>query len=137
MAAIRGGRAHERYGWTILLVSAILGLLSALVLVFSPLSIMVEPAFAAGIVPGALRAWGITWVFFNILALAILLGNFRKGERWAWWALWLLPLLWLSHFLVNPATVHNLVIAIITALGLVLPYRRFFSASAEQPSHVR
>ncbi len=65
------------------------------------------------------------------------LRNFRKGERWAWWALWLLPLLWLSYFLVNPDTVHNLVIAIITTLGLVLPYRRFFSASAEQPSHVR
>jgi hypothetical protein len=44
-------------------------------------------------------------------------------EQWAWWALWLLPLLWLSNFLVNPATVHNLVIAVITALGLILPLR--------------
>ncbi len=137
MAANRGGRAYEGYGWVILLVSAVLGLLAGLMLAFAPLSIMVEPAFAAGNVPGALRAWGITWVFFNVLALVILLRNFRKGERWAWWALWLLPLLWLSYFLVNPDTVHNLVIAIITALGLVLPYRRFFSASAEQPSHVR
>ena len=56
--------------------------------------------------------------------LIVLFKSFRKGEQWAWWALWLLPLLWLSHFLVNPATVHNLVIAVVTALGLILPYRQ-------------
>ena len=66
--------------------------------------------------------------------LIILFKSFRKGEQWAWWALWLLPLLWLSPFLVNPATVHNLVIAVITALGLILPYRTFFSDSAERSS---
>jgi hypothetical protein len=96
----RGGSV----GWIILLVSTVLGLLAAVVLTLSPTSILVEPAFRAGNVPGALRAWGVTWVFFNVLALVILFRNFRKGERWAWWALWLLPLLWLSHFLVNPAT---------------------------------
>ncbi len=41
------------------------------------------------------------------------------------------------HFLFNPFTIQDLEIAVITALGLVLPCRRFFSASAEQPSHVR
>ena len=39
----------------------------------------------------------------------------RRGP--AWWALWLLPVLWLFHFLFNTATVHNLIIAIITAVG--------------------
>ena len=109
-----------------------MGLLSALVLVFSPLSITVEAALAAGNVPGVLRAWGITWVFFNLLELIILFKIFRKGEQWAWWVMWLLSLLWLSHFLANPATVHNLVIAVITALGLILPYRTCFYASAER-----
>ena len=137
MVTTRNERAYERYGWMILLVSAVLGLLAALMLTFSPLSIMVEPAFRVGNVTGALRAWGLTWVFFNIFALTILFRNFRKGERWAWWALWPLPLLWLSYFLVNPATVHNLAIAIITALGLILPYRSFFSAWAEQSSRAR
>ncbi len=121
----------EKYSWIILLVSAVLGLLAGLVLTFAPLSIMVEPAFAAGNVPGVLRAFGLTWIFFNIFVLIILFRNFRKGERWAWWVLWLLPLLWMFHFLVNPATVHNLAIAIITTLGLILPYRIFFSASEE------
>ena len=136
MAATRGGRIYERYGWIILLVGAVLGLLTGLALTFAPLSIMVEPAFAAGNVPGVLRAWGITWVFFDIFALVILFKNFRKGERWAWWVLWLLPLLWLFHFLFNPSTIQNLVISAITALGLVLSYQGFFSASADRPSHV-
>jgi hypothetical protein len=135
MAATKGGRAYERYSWVILLVSAVLGLLVAVVLVLSPTSILFEPAFAAGSVPGAIRAWGATWLFFNISVLVILFMGFRKGERWAWWTLWLLPLLWLTHFF-NPSTVHNLVIAVVTALGLVLSYRGFFSAPTDQRSLV-
>ena len=68
MVTTRNERAYERYGWMILLVSAVLGLLAALMLTFSPLSIMVEPAFRVGNVTGALRAWGLTWVFFTISA---------------------------------------------------------------------
>ncbi len=136
MTASTAQRGYERYGWIILLVSAVLGVLVSVVLTFSPNSMLFEPAFAEGNVPGALRAWGVTWLFFNILVLIILFRNFRQGEQWAWWALWLLPLLWLSHFLFNPFTVHNLVIAVITAVGVILPYRTFFSASSEQPSRV-
>lgn len=125
-----------RYGWIILLVSAVLGLLVSLLLTLSPNTVLFQPAFRVGNVPGALRAWGVTWLFFNVIALVVLFRGFRQGEQWAWWTLWLLPLLWGSHFLFNPSTVHNLVIAIITAAGLILPYRRFFSASGEQTSRV-
>ncbi len=124
-----------RVGWIILLVSAILGSLAGLTLIFAPLSIMVEPAFAAGSVPAILRTLGLTWIFFNVLEVVILFRNFRRREQWAWWVLWLLPVLWVCHFLFNPATVHNLVIGGVTALGLVLSYRGFF-ASGEQPSRV-
>ena len=127
----RGGRV----GWIILLGSASLGSLAGLTLILAPLSIMVEPAFAAGNVPAILRTLGLTWIFFNVLEVVILLRNFRAGEQWAWWALWLLPVLWIFHFLFNPATVHNLVIGVVTALGLLLSYRGFF-ASGGQPSRV-
>jgi hypothetical protein len=126
-----------RYGWIILLISAILGLLLALLLTLSPNTVLFEPEFRAGNVPGALRALGITWLFFNVFTLIVLFKGFRQGERWAWWTLWLLPLLWLSHFVFNPSTFQNLVIAIITAVGLILPYRTFFSALGEEPSRVR
>ncbi len=55
MAASGGARGHERYGWIILLVSAILGQFFALVLVVAPTSVMVLPEFRAGEVPGVLR----------------------------------------------------------------------------------
>jgi hypothetical protein len=122
-----------RYGRIIILFSAILGLLAALLVTISPTTVLFEPEFRAGDVPGALRAWGVTWLFFNVFALVILFRGFRQGERWAWWTLWLLPLLWLFHFLVNPSTVHNLVIAVITAGGLVLAYRAFFPPRASSP----
>lgn len=125
-----------KYAWIILLLSAILGLLAALLLTISPTTVLFEPEFRAGDVPAVLRAWGITWLFFNVFVLLVLFRGFRQGERWAWWTLWLLPLLWLSHFLVNPSTVHNLVIAVITAGGLVLAYRSFFLASSQQPPRV-
>jgi hypothetical protein len=74
-----------RYAWIIILLSAILGLLAALLLTISPTIVLFEPEFRAGNVPGALRAWGVTWLFFNVLALVVLFRGFRQGERWAWW----------------------------------------------------
>ena len=43
-------------------------------------------------------ALGTALVGFNIFALVMILIPYRKGERWAWYTLWMLPLLWLSHF---------------------------------------
>jgi len=127
----------KRIGWVILLASAVLGLLAGLTLVVAPLSIMVEPAFAAGSVPAILRALGLTWVFFNVFVLIVLVKYFRAGERWAWWVLWLMPVLWLFHFVVNPSTVHNLVIGVVTALGLILSYPGFSVGAAKEASSAK
>ena len=131
MAVFRGGR----YGSWLLLLSAAVGMLFAVIIAIAPNAILSAPGFRVGLAPLAIRFWGITWVGFSIFALVLILVPFRKGERWAWWALWLLPLLWLSHFVASLAP-HNLVLAIIGALGLILSYRTFFSSSAEPTSRV-
>ena len=136
MAVNRSGRAYERYGWVILLVSATLGLLLAVVLALAPNLIFSGSGFRVGNAPLVIRLWGITWVGFSIFALVMILVPYRRGERWAWYTLWLLPLLWLGHFVLSPDLIHNLVLAVISALGLILPYRRFFSDREEQPSRV-
>ncbi len=123
-----------KIGWVILLASALLGALGGVTLVVAPLSVMVEPAFAAGNVPAILRALGLTWVFFNVFVLIVLVKYFRAGERWAWWVLWLMPALWLFHFVVNPSTVHNLVIGVVTALGMLLSYPKFWAGTAKDAS---
>ena len=115
-----------RYGWIILLVSGILGLLVALLLTLSPNTVLVEPAFRAGNVPGALRAWGVTWLFFNVIALVVLFRGFRQGERWAWWTLWLLPALWLCLFFLDTSLIGLLTLTLISVTGLLLSLRRFF-----------
>ena len=136
MTATGGQRVCERRAWIVLMVSAVLALLAGQTLVLSPLSIVVEPAFAAGNVPAVLGTPGLTWVLFNVFIVLVLFRNFRNGERWAWWAPRLLPVMWLFHLLFNTATVHNRVIEIIAMLGLILTCRTVFSASGGRTSRV-
>ena len=110
----------------ILCAGAVLGLVGAVSVVL-PLG----PPVRSGTV-FAVRSWGATWAAFDILALAVILGPYRREERWAWYALWTLPLLWLSYFALAPSP-YNLAFALLTALGLILPYRTFFSGPGERP----
>ena len=125
--------AYGRYGWVILLAAAVLG-------IFGGVSVMVptNPTYQLPSVIWIIRAWGITWIGFNILALVLIVGPYRRGERWAWYALWLMPLLLVGYFVLSPELTMNLVLAILTAaLGLILPYRRYFPDADLQPSRVR
>jgi len=127
MSVARGG--YFKIGWVILLVSAGLGLVFATLLAIAPNSILPAHSFRVGDAPLAIRTWGVTWIAFSLIALVLLLIPFRRGERWAWVSLWPLPLLWLSHFALKPNTVHNLVIGVVTAVGLGLAFRAFFPKS--------
>jgi hypothetical protein len=118
----------ERYGLWLLLASAGVGILFAVILAITPNAILNDPSFRVGSAPVALRYWGITWVGFSIFALVLILVPFRRGERWAWWTLWVVPLLWLAHWVAVPLALHNPFLAAIGALGLILTRRRFFAA---------
>lgn len=130
----RTKRSFEGYGWVLLSASAILGIVAAVTTTLPPISWFWDPPFPG--VYSIMGALGVTWVGFNVLALVIILVPFRRAERWAWYTLWLLPLMWLSLFALSPDLPYFLALAIVTAVGLVLPYRRFFSKPEEQPSHV-
>ncbi len=124
---------YGRNAWIILLAAAALG-------IFGGVSVMVptNPTYQLPSVIWIIRAWGITWIGFNILALVLIVGPYRRGERWAWYTLWLMPLLLVGYFVLSPELTHNLVLAILTAaLGLLLPYRRYFPDEGQQPSRVR
>ncbi len=124
--------AYGKYGWMILFASAALGIFGGVALMF-PSDLTAQSARDLWLT----RAWGITWVGFNIFALAVIVGPYRRGERWAWYTLWLLPLLLLSYFVLLPEFPIYLILTVLTALGLILSYRTFFySGSEEQPSRV-
>ncbi len=122
-------RAYEKYGWMILAVSAVFGIVAAVLTTLPPLSWFTDPVIIMSY--SIMGGWGVTWVGFNIFALVLALIPFRRGERWAWYTLWMLPLLWLLQFALAPDLPYYLVLAIITTLGLILPYRRFFSGPEE------
>jgi hypothetical protein len=129
ITVIREERAYEKYGWMVLSASAILGIFAALITTLPPISWFWNPVFVSAY--SLMGAWGVTWVAFNILALVIIQIPYRKYERWSWYTLWMLPLLWLSHFAFSPDLTY-LMLAALTMIGLVLPYRRFFTRSEEE-----
>jgi hypothetical protein len=121
-------RAYEKYGWLILAVSAIFGIGAAAVIAAPSYYVLTDPLYR-DFYP-VIIAWGAVLVSFNIFALVLTLIPFRGGERWAWYTLWKLTLLWLSLFALAPDLPLYLAFAVSTAAGLLLPYRRFLSGSA-------
>jgi hypothetical protein len=130
MAGIGNEGGYERYGWMILSANAVLGIFAA-VLTSSPW-LFLSPSSHFGSAYPILGALGTALVGFNILALVMILIPYKRYERWAWYTLWMLPLQWFSQFVFSPDLTY-LILAALTALGLILPYRRFFSPGRKRP----
>jgi hypothetical protein len=129
MATIRNERAYEKYGWMILSASAVLGIVAAVVTTFPSLYVFSSPLYE-GAYP-IMGALGTALVGLNILALVMSVIPYRRGERWSWFTLWMLPLGWVSQFVLL-LDASFLVLAVLTTVGLVLPYRRFFSRAEKE-----
>ena len=79
---------------------------------------------------GNLGMLKISWSFF---LLAITLTGYRKGEKWAWYTLWLTPALLVGTGIFNSVFFNDISemlqwipITTISLIGLLLPYRKFF-----------
>jgi hypothetical protein len=125
-----GGRAYEGYGWVVLLISVLLGIFAALVAAFPPEYILSSPI--SGTAYPIMGALGMASIGFNIFAVVLTLIPYGRNERWAWYTLWMLPLMWLSQFALAADLAH-LILALLTTTGLLLPYRRFFSGRGRVP----
>jgi uncharacterized membrane protein YozB (DUF420 family) len=129
-AEVRKERVYEKYGWMVLAVSAVFGIVAAVLTTLPPLTWFTNPVIT--MTYSLMGALGVTWVGFNLFALILTLIPFRRGERWAWFTLWMLPLLWLSQFVLALDLSYYLVLAIISTVGLILPYRRYFSRTEKE-----
>ena len=126
-------KVYEKSGWMILSANALLGVVAGVLLSAPSLSMFSNPSFTSAYpIMGAL---GTALVGFNIFALVVILIPYRRHERWSWYTLWMLPLQWVSQFVFLPDLTY-LMLALLTSVGLVLPYRRFFSGSQEESSRV-
>lgn len=78
------------------------------------------------------REVGINDIGYGILVIAISFVSYRKGERWAWYALWIIPVR-IVGFMANDLSggssfgvVMGIPFIVVALLGLLLPYRKFF-----------
>src|SRR5574341_1464347 len=55
---------------------------------------------AAAMIDLKLRIGGIQFLFLGLFSMAVTLTGFRRGEKWAWYTLWLYPLFLGLHTLV-------------------------------------
>jgi hypothetical protein len=142
-------RVYEKYAWVILFALGLLWLVVGLVAVFHPEGIFETDAQSVTNIPwselkssspkaaefvifvyGQMGLLKISWSFFVI---AITLTGYRRGEKWAWYTMWSVPVLLVSDALFSSIfigdvsqTLQFIPITIITLLGLLLPYRKFF-----------
>ncbi|MFQ5950913.1 MAG: hypothetical protein ACE5KH_02375, partial [Candidatus Geothermarchaeales archaeon] len=80
---------------------------------------------AAVMIPS--RIFGIAALGLGIWLMLIAAFPFRKGERWAWYALWYLPVVVSGFLLLGPrAWLGTSITIVVLVAGLLLSYRNFF-----------
>ena len=142
-------RAREKYGWVIFLALGLLWLVVGLTQIFNP-DVMIDTdvqhvtgmslseleasnpesielvRFYMGIIGNLKTSW-------SFLVLAITLTGYRRGEKWAWYTLWLAPAILVSQGIIDIILLGDfnemlkwIPITSISLLGLLIPIRKFF-----------
>jgi hypothetical protein len=142
-------RAYVKYGWVVFLGLGLLWLVVGLTQVFNPEGLAddeaqhitdmslseLEASFpeATELVLFLFGAVGMLKTSWSLLVLAITVIPYRRGEKWAWYTLWLVPALLVGQGLFNSVFLGDfkemlewIPITTVTLLGLFLPYRKFF-----------
>ena len=142
-------RPWVKYGWVVYLFLGLLWLVVGLTQVLNPEELAndeaqhitgmslseLEASFpeATELVRFLFGAVGMLKTSWALLVLAITLTGFRKGEKWAWYTLWLVPATLVCQGLFNSVLLGDfnemlawIPITTVSLLGLLLPYRKFF-----------
>ena len=108
-----GQNSRFKFGWIILLVSAALMALGHFSMIFVlPDELTLFAGFAA----------------FNLYAFLVIYFPFRRGEKWAWVATWILPIGLALPAATDPdIAIYYYAVAGVCLLGLLLTMRDFFS----------
>jgi len=145
-------RIWEKYGWAWYLALGLLWLIVGISQVFAPDGLMDNEAqLVTGMSFSDLEALspettqlyrftygglGMLKINWSLLVIAITITGYRKGEKWAWYTLWLVPGILVGGALFNASWFGGLNEALnfapiltLSLLGLLLPYRNFFPKS--------
>ena len=142
-------RPWVKYGWVVYLLLGVLWLWVGLTQVFNPERLLdneaqhiigmslseLEASFpeATELVRFLHGAVGMLKTSWSLLVLAITLTGYRRGEKWAWYTLWLCPAILVGQGLFDSVFLGDfnemlqwIPITSISLLGLLLPIRKFF-----------
>jgi hypothetical protein len=137
-----GDRANiPKISWILVLTVAVLSVLSALYVGLTPTPDQTEleertwEQFArqdpevAALYSMDLALLGMSIGAFAVLATVVAAIPYRRGERWAWYALWVVPLLWggvAVRMFIDQYSAGSVyaVAAAIAVVGLLIPIRR-------------
>lgn len=140
--AMDGNRVTiPKISWMLVLAVAVLSVLSALYVGLAPTADQTElqgrtwEQFArqdpevAGLYSMDLALLGMSIGAFAVLAVVLAAIPYRRGERWAWYALWVVPLLWggvAARMFIDQYSAGSVyaVAAAIAVVGLLIPIRR-------------
>ncbi len=124
VVARRSEKGYEKYSWVTFLPGIVFYLVIGLGHILSPGT--VEPSAP----PTDVRLFGLGLIGLVVFGLAIIMTGFRRGEKWAWYSLWYYPIFFASIFALNTTdaywTTNSSVFLILSLIGLLLPYRKFF-----------
>ena len=154
MSAHISEKVYQTYAWVVLLVVCTLSLLIGLgdfilagdgdpalvesMIGTSWLEMKVSTSRVANLINLLTRILGAWLIGFSILGIGISSKGYRNGEKWAWWALWALPLTFALIFAafftaervpgssIPPALFSAPGLFVLSILGLLLPVRKFF-----------
>jgi len=145
-------KAYEKYAWILLFAIGVIFLVTA---VPHTLGINTDPETVERIAgmtlnelkdsnPGFFNLHIFYFSFGGLSDLgvaffitAISLTAYRKGEKWAWYALWFIPAYFIGCAAITISIESSLslllplaMFVILSLLGLLLPYRKFFPSKA-------
>jgi hypothetical protein len=146
---------HHRYAWIILFALGLLLSLSTLAILVGganpPMQFEVDTgvpwAVFAGDYPTVATLVslqelliGTGFLSGSLFATIVAFSKYRRGERWAWYIMWILPgmlglaaLLFFTHAQAYVGYYYLGAVAL-AVLGLLAPIRKFFGQSKEQSS---
>ncbi|MCL5949216.1 MAG: hypothetical protein M1490_01910 [Candidatus Bathyarchaeota archaeon] len=143
-------KIYEKYAWIIFFVIGAMTLVTAL---FHALGLNTDPALVESIAGKSIDALKSSDpMFFNLynfyfssgglsdLVFAFLLAvtsmtAYRRGDKWAWWAFWIVPVFFFGFAVLSfnlGASSASLMLPplmmfiILSLVGLLVPYRKFF-----------
>lgn len=129
-------KGYEKHAWILLFAYGALLLLEAITHIvgkgIEDIDLGTASAALANFVRLDDRLLGIAEAGFSILIMAISAKSYKRGERWAWYTLLVIPIFLLALPLNNPrgglafAYALTAPLQLVALLGLFLPFRKFF-----------